>query len=112
MRKATQTSFKEYLFNSKWLKQRELLSHRESDKAIGAVFQYLWSLWTRQKGADAITKKNLDPFNIEVHHVIPLSRGGTNELENLILIAPETHKQLHYYKDLDIRFEKYLKHLK
>ncbi|MBQ6297263.1 MAG: HNH endonuclease [Selenomonadaceae bacterium] len=49
---------------------------------------------------------------MEVHHVIPLSRGGTNELDNLILIASETHKQLHYGKDLDKRFEKYRKHLK
>ena len=112
MRKATRTSFKEYLFSSKWINQRELLNSRESNKAIGAAFQYLWSLWTKQKGADAITKKALDPLNMEVHHVIPLSGGGTNELDNLILIAPETHKQLHYGKDLDKRFEKYRKHLK
>ena len=71
MRKATRTSFKEYLFGSKWINQRELLNKRESDKAIGATFQYLWSLWTRQKGTDAITKKSLDPLNMEVHHVIP-----------------------------------------
>ena len=28
MRKTTRTSFREYIFNSKWLKQRELLKYR------------------------------------------------------------------------------------
>ena len=85
---------------------------RESDKAIGAVIPISLEPVDKAKGIDAITKKALEPLNMEVHHVIPLSEGGSNELDNLILIAPETHKQLHYGKDLDKRFEKYRKHLK
>ncbi|MBQ6297016.1 MAG: HNH endonuclease [Selenomonadaceae bacterium] len=112
MRNTTRTSFREYIFNSKWLKQRERLKHRESDKAISGSFQYLRSLWTKQKGKDAITKNELAPFNAQIHHIIPLSKDGSNKLENLILISPETHKELHYGKSLDKQFEKYRKHLK
>ena len=101
-----------FLFYHIFFCPSKLESRQESDKAIGAVFQYLWSLWTRQKELDTITKRKLDPFNMTVHHIKPLSKGGTNEVDNLILIAPDTHKQLHYGKDLNKRFEKYRKHLK
>jgi hypothetical protein len=31
---------------------------------------------------------------LEVHHLTPVSEGGTNELDNLILVDPETHRLL------------------
>lgn len=112
MRKATRTSFKEYLKAQEWINKREYLKYRESEMAMDGAFQYLWSLWTKQKGQDAITKEKLSPFNAEIHHVMPVSKGGSNALENLILISRETHKLLHNGENLDKRFEKYQKHLK
>ena len=112
MRKATRTSFKEYLTETEWIKKREYLVYKESDKAMDGSFQYLWCLWTRQRGRDAITKEQLDPFKAEIHHVKPVAKGGLNTLENLILITTENHCKLHNGKDLDRRFEKYRKHLK
>ena len=56
LRKTTRTSYKEYLIGSKWLDMRELLKYRDNEQAIYGAFQYLWSLWTKQKGKDAITK--------------------------------------------------------
>ena len=44
MRKATRTSYKEYLTDSEWIKKREYLKYRESEKAMDGAFQYLWSL--------------------------------------------------------------------
>ncbi|MDP9257821.1 MAG: HNH endonuclease [Actinomycetota bacterium] len=32
---------------------------------------------------------------LEAHHVIPIERGGTTELDNLILLCPRHHKLLH-----------------
>lgn len=32
---------------------------------------------------------------LEVHHIIPLCCGGTNEEENLITLCPECHKKKH-----------------
>lgn len=112
MRKATRTSFKEYLTEMKWIKNREYLEYRESDKAMDGSFQYLWCLWTRQRGRDAITREQLDPIKAEIHHIKPVSKGGNNTLENLILITPENHYKLHNGNDLDRRYEKYRKHLK
>lgn len=112
MRKATRTSFKEYLTDSEWIKKREYLKYRESEKAMDGAFQYLWILWTKQRGKDAITKERLDPYTAEIHHVKPVAKGGSNTFENLILITPENHNLLHNGTSLDRRFEKYRKHLK
>ncbi|MBO4680244.1 MAG: hypothetical protein J5626_11320 [Lachnospiraceae bacterium] len=112
LRKTTKTSYKEYLIGSKWLDMRELLKYRDSEQAIYGAFQYLWSLWTKQKGKDAITKEDLDPLDAQIHHVKPFSKGGSNNLENLILVSSKTHYLIHHGKDLDKRFEKYRKHLK
>ena len=112
LRKTTKTSFKEYLMGSKWLIMREYLKLRDNDKAIYGAFQYLWSLWTKQKGKDAVTKENLDPLDAQIHHIRPYSKGGTNSIENLILVSPKTHYLIHHGRDFDKRFEKYRKHLK
>lgn len=29
----------------------------------------------------------------ELHHIIPISEGGSNEMENLILLCPNCHKE-------------------
>ena len=112
LRKTTRTSYKEYIIGSKWLEKRELLKYRDSDKAIHGAFQYLWSLWTKQKGKDAITKENLAPFDAQIHHIIPVSKGGSNYLDNLVLVSSKTHYLIHHGTDLDKRFEKYRKHLR
>ena len=35
------------------------------------------------------------PRELEAHHVIPVERGGTTEVDNLILLCPRHHKLLH-----------------
>ena len=35
------------------------------------------------------------PPNIEVHHIVPLSKGGNNQLENLITLCYDCHKKEH-----------------
>ena len=32
---------------------------------------------------------------LEAHHLVPVERGGTTELDNLILLCPHHHKLLH-----------------
>ena len=34
-----------------------------------------------------------------IHHIIPLSYGGSNKFANLCLVSKETHDLLHYYID-------------
>ena len=35
------------------------------------------------------------PSNIEIHHITPIEKGGTNEYRNLILVRTEAHKLIH-----------------
>ena len=36
---------------------------------------------------------------MEIHHIIPVVLGGTNNHRNLILLCPECHKRRHGKKD-------------
>lgn len=33
--------------------------------------------------------------DLHVHHIVPLSKGGTNQLSNLRTICKECHKKIH-----------------
>lgn len=33
--------------------------------------------------------------NLEVHHIVPLSKSGTNEISNLASVCPDCHYQIH-----------------
>ena len=35
---------------------------------------------------------------LEIHHLIPLSKGGTDDLENTVALCPNCHRKLHYEK--------------
>lgn len=52
------------------------------------------SLYSAQKGLCAISGLELNE-TMEAHHIIPLSQGGTDRYNNLILITNETHKLIH-----------------
>lgn len=65
------------------------------------------SLYSAQSGRCTITNHILQE-NTEVHHITPVSQGGTDKYENLALMIPEAHKLIHatdnetikYYVDL------------
>jgi 5-methylcytosine-specific restriction endonuclease McrA len=45
----------------------------------------------------ATTPVPLDVDDYEVHHIVPVSLGGTNDYDNLALVYPFVHRQLHKY---------------
>ena len=101
LRKETKISFKAYLMNSSWIKERELLI----DFALNNNdwYIYRWTLFTKQKGKDKITNQYLKANDCVIHHIIPRKLGGQDELSNLILISTETHKKLHYSNDIELK---------
>lgn len=53
------------------------------------------SKYSAQKGKCAITGRFLYAEDVELHHIIPTSHGGTNEYSNLIAVHVEAHKLIH-----------------
>jgi len=50
--------------------------------------------------------KGAIPKGYEIHHIIPLYEGGTNDISNLIALSLEDHKKIHherYLKNGDVR---------
>ena len=45
--------------------------------------QMLWSLWKEQRGICALSGRRLNRENSEIDHIIPKSKGGSNERSNL-----------------------------
>lgn len=45
--------------------------------------------------APFIRKKDKTPY-LEVHHIIPLSKGGEDNLNNTIALCPNCHRKLHF----------------
>ncbi|KAA1164453.1 HNH endonuclease [Pseudoalteromonas fuliginea] len=40
-------------------------------------------------------KENGEPY-LEVHHVLPLSEGGSDTIKNTIAVCPNCHMKFHY----------------
>jgi 5-methylcytosine-specific restriction protein A len=48
-------------------------------------------------------KENGDPY-LEVHHVLPLSEGGSDTIENTVAVCPNCHMKFHYGAEkMDLR---------
>ncbi len=67
------------------------------------------SLYVAQRGKCAITGQPLEFGDMEVHHVLPVSKGGKDNYKNLALLAYDTHKLVHATEQNTI--EKYLNNL-
>lgn len=53
------------------------------------------SKWKAQRGLCSISRKELDPTNMEIHHILPVSLGGTDEYGNLVALHKDIHKLIH-----------------
>ena len=53
------------------------------------------SLYAAQYGRCAITGKILFPHEIHCHHKMPLSLGGTDKYNNLVILDEQVHQLLH-----------------
>ncbi|MEF9933622.1 MAG: HNH endonuclease signature motif containing protein, partial [Cetobacterium sp.] len=53
------------------------------------------SLIAGQRGRCAVTGEALEIDNMECHHKIPKSLGGTDEYKNLVWLTTQVHKLIH-----------------
>lgn len=52
------------------------------------------ALYSGQGGRCVISNRILQE-NMETHHILPKSKGGTDKYKNLVLVLPEVHKLIH-----------------
>jgi len=45
--------------------------------------------------APFINKKTGEPY-LEIHHIVPLSQGGSDTIDNVIALCPNCHRKRHY----------------
>jgi RNA-directed DNA polymerase len=53
-------------------------------------------LWRKQKGICPVCKDNIDNGeSIDIHHITPRKLGGGDQLENLVMLHTNCHRQTH-----------------
>lgn len=67
------------------------------------------SLYAAQYGKCAVTGLPMEVHDIHCHHKVPVSKGGTDEYANLILISKAVHVIIHATSETTIR--QYLKNI-
>lgn len=73
----------------------EYLLNTSYEKGNVALEDNKISLIAGQNGKCFVTGEKLEPQNMECHHKIPKSLGGTDEYDNLIWIKYEVHRLIH-----------------
>ena len=53
------------------------------------------SLYAAQYGRCAVTGQLMAPHDIHCHHKLPVSKGGTDEYANLVLVTKNVHTLIH-----------------
>lgn len=87
---------------------RYIMTHPNEHKSIEFNDNKI-SKYTAQKGICPISHQVLDE-NMQVHHIEPLYKGGTDEYKNLIIVSYEIHKLIHATNPETIK--KYLEQIK
>lgn len=71
-----------------------LMRQKHTNKSIEFMDNRI-SLWSAQYGKCSVTKRTLWIDEIHCHHKIPLSKGGTDKYNNLIIIHKDVHILIH-----------------
>lgn len=66
---------------------------------IGITVEWLHGKWDDQAGLCVLTGRALDVHTFEVDHILPASRGGSDDLINLRLLSPEANASKHGLTD-------------
>lgn len=54
-----------------------------------------WSKVSKRKHGDKCQKCGWDKASCDVHHIIPISLGGLNTVENAMVLCPNCHRTSH-----------------
>ncbi|WP_050498071.1 HNH endonuclease [Vibrio parahaemolyticus] len=68
---------------------------RDPDVVAEALYRTEGFCEKCKEKAPFIKRSNGEPY-LEVHHIIPLSQGGLDSLENVISLCPNCHREIHF----------------
>ncbi|MCS0405631.1 HNH endonuclease [Vibrio parahaemolyticus] len=68
---------------------------RDPDVVAEALYRAEGFCEKCKEKAPFIKHSNGEPY-LEVHHIIPLSQGGLDSLENVISLCPNCHREIHF----------------
>ncbi|MGS5470419.1 HNH endonuclease [Vibrio parahaemolyticus] len=68
---------------------------RDPDVVAEALYRAEGFCEKCKEKAPFIKSSNGEPY-LEVHHIIPLSQGGLDSLENVISLCPNCHREIHF----------------
>lgn len=68
---------------------------RDPDVVAEALYRAEGFCEKCKEKAPFIKRSNGEPY-LEVHHIIPLSLGGLDSLENVISLCPNCHREIHF----------------
>lgn len=76
-------------------KLREYWRERQSKKNR-YLFKTRSILWRKQNGQCKVCMDNIDNGErVEVHHILPRKRGGKDNIDNLVMLHANCHRQIH-----------------
>jgi RNA-directed DNA polymerase len=76
-------------------KLREYWRERQSKKSR-YLFKTRSILWGKQKGKCKVCMDNIDNGErLEVHHILPRKQGGKDNIDNLVMLHTNCHRQIH-----------------
>jgi 5-methylcytosine-specific restriction endonuclease McrA len=87
-------------------------AHRRLHEYDRKIAFGLWCIWKKQRGLCALTGEKLNAKNSSLDHIIPKSRGGTDDFSNLRWLTKEANiaKQALFDLELFDLCEKILRH--
>ena len=56
----------------------------------------------RQQAYELCGRSRRGMRRMQLHHILPLSLGGTNQKNNLVLVAPKLHEVIHDFIDAQL----------
>ena len=81
--------------NPKQIIVKTLIYKRNSDVLVEALYRAKGVCESCGVNAPFTRKKDLTPY-LEVHHIVQLSKGGEDTLDNAIAICPNCHREKHF----------------
>lgn len=80
-------------YDPKWELYFEERAQREMKLALSGR---LWKLWSRQNGCCPVCSQLITTdSDWHTHHIVWRVKGGSDRLDNLVLLHPDCHRQVH-----------------